>query len=119
MRGNVDARPQLLGLDGQPLQASTEGLVADRRAVWARLHPPLGDYAGDPDVGLDPDKLDSTEAGVVLRAVLVPGTVDRLRLRPALRDGEDEALAPADEVVADLGDELVPLGLRPGGIALG
>ena len=49
---------------------------------------------------------------------LVPGTVGRLRLRPPLRDGQDEPLAPAAQVVADVGDDLVPLGLRLGGIAL-
>src|SRR5438093_480108 len=99
MRGMWTLAPSSLAISASfPRHVRTAGLVADRRAVRAGLHPVLGHHVGDPDVRLDRDELDRTQAEVILRAIPVPGAIARLRLVPPLRDGEDEALAPASEI---------------------
>src|SRR5262249_46733229 len=58
------------------------------------------------------------EAEVGVLAVAVPRPVGVFRPGPALREGADEALAPAAAVVADVSDDLHARGLRGRGVAL-
>src|SRR5271157_1712498 len=64
--GHVDARLQVLGLSRQLLQAHSDGIVADRRPLVCRLISVLGDHVGDPEVRLDRDKVNRTQAEVVI-----------------------------------------------------
>jgi len=81
-------------------------------SLAAAAHPVLADHVRHPGIGQDLHHLDGTEPEVVGRAVAVPLPVGALRLGPAPGYRDDEALAPATQVVADVRDDLRAGGLR-------
>jgi len=84
-------------------------------AVGPFLDPALPDHVGDPQVLPDLDELDLAQCETFAGAV--PGAELALRLRPVPRDRQDEPLAPAADVVAHVGDDLVSLGHGVGRVA--
>src|SRR6185437_1636137 len=115
---HVDRRSQFLRLDSDLLETGSDSLVADWRTRTAPLDAPLPHHVGHPDVRLDLNELHGPKMETALFTRCVPCAIFGLRLLPSARDGEDEALAPAADVVADVADDLDSLRLGAGGIAL-
>jgi arginase len=113
---HVDGRAQLGGLAREGAEGRVDRLVADGGALAAGPDAALADHVGHPHIRLDLHEPHRAQPEVVRRAASVPGPVRLLRLGPAARYRHDEALAPAPNVVADMGDDLDALHRRDGGV---
>ncbi len=71
----------------------------------------LADEIGYPQVGLDGHELHLPQFKRHIGTVPMPTTIFRFRLFPSLRQRQHKSLAPATDVVADVDDDLVALGI--------